>query len=52
MYYPSLHEVPEDSKGLRAFFGRKQKEAKPIHDFDEEAKKLYARLNLPDPTVR
>lgn len=52
MYYPSLHEVPDDAKGLRAFFGRKQKEAKPIHDFDEEAKKLYARLNLPDPTVR
>ena len=23
----------------------------PIHDFDEEAKKLYKKLNLPDPTI-
>ena len=51
-YFPLLAEMRPDAKGTRAFYGRKQKEAKPIHDFDDEAKKLYARLNLPDPTVR
>lgn len=28
-----------------------KKNIAPIHDFDEEAKKLYKKLNLPDPTV-
>lgn len=27
------------------------KKSAPIHDFDEEAKKLYKKLNLPDPTI-
>lgn len=37
---------------MKAFFGRKLKETGPIHDFDEEAKRLYKKLNLPDPTEK
>ena len=37
---------------LGGFFQKKEKfQVGPIHDFDEEAKKLYKKLNLPDPTV-
>lgn len=37
--------------GSQAFsYSSKQKEVNPIVDFDEEARKLYQRLNLPIPS--
>jgi hypothetical protein len=49
---PLLSDIKQDSKSMKAFMGRKLKETGPIHDFDEEAKRLYAKLNLPDPTEK